>query len=337
MHKISIDIFKYLSLQSFIMRITRELAIQMVGVLEDLWAEIRQAGKAPYPYAEWERKRDIIRQRLEKLPEYVKRAAGMVAVQKRTGRPKSGTLVQRTMLFLFARLMNKSNRDAEKLLGLFGPLFDLSVSYKSIERLYSDPEVNTVLHNLFLLLLRDEGVSGDVAGDGTGYALSVTKHYRTSPSKKGMRYLYSFRVIDLGTGMYLGVGYSPVSEMRAFRDALGMMRGMGLPVKSARLDKYFSSRKVLELFGTETAVYVLPKKDISRMGLAWSAVIKRMMESPFCYIKEYLMRNLSESGHSSDKGRFGSLIRQKRLDRQEMALFSIALLHNIFFVRVNQK
>ncbi|MDH7507362.1 MAG: ISNCY family transposase, partial [Candidatus Thermoplasmatota archaeon] len=32
--------------------------------------------------------------------------------------------------------------------------------------------------------------------------------------------------------------------------------------------------------------------------------------------------------------RFGGLIRQKREDRREMALFSIAFLHNIFTVRM---
>jgi len=59
--------------------------------------------------------------------------------------------------------MNKSNRDAEELLELFEPLFGFRVSYKAVERLYSDEEVELVLYNLFNLLLRDEGVSGNFA------------------------------------------------------------------------------------------------------------------------------------------------------------------------------
>ena len=47
-------------------------------------------------------------------------------------------------------------------------VFGVDVSYKYIERLYSDPEVKLALHNLFVLLLKDEGTSGDLAGDGTG-------------------------------------------------------------------------------------------------------------------------------------------------------------------------
>ncbi len=73
------------------------------------------------------------------------------------------------MLFLFARLTQKSNRDVEAILSLLGPVFDVNVSYKTIERLYSDEEVKMVLHNLFLLLLDREDISGDCAGDGPGY------------------------------------------------------------------------------------------------------------------------------------------------------------------------
>lgn len=74
---------------------------------------------------------------------------------------RDADLEKRVMLFLFARLMNKSNRDVEELLELFEPLFGIKVSYKTVERLYSDEEVMMVLHNLFILLLEEEGVSGD--------------------------------------------------------------------------------------------------------------------------------------------------------------------------------
>jgi transposase len=43
---------------------------------------------------------------------------------------------------------------------------------------------------------------------------------------------------------------------------------------------------------------------------------------------------VSEAGFSADKRRFGWMIRQKRDDRREMAMFSIALLHNFFTTRV---
>lgn len=175
----------------------------MVEVLEEIKDELSNEEKTKYPFTEWERKRKKVKERLREMPRYVEQAADMIELEEKgPGRPKHLELVERTMLFLFARLMDKSNRDVEDLLELFEPLFGFKVSYKSIERLYSDEEVKLVLHNLFILLLQDEGVSGDFAGDGTGYSLSIEKHYRTNPKKKGKDYGYVFRLIDIETGMY---------------------------------------------------------------------------------------------------------------------------------------
>jgi len=316
------------------MRITGKIARQMLEVLDELKEELKKEGKEKYQYAEWERKRERVKERLRKLPEYVEKAATMITVEKKAGRPKKGTLVQRTMLFLFARLMNKSNRDVEELLELFKPLFGVSMSYKSVERLYSDEEVKSVLHNLFMLLLKDEGISGNFSGDGTGYALTITKHYRSDPKKKSKDYSYVFRLMDIETGLYVAVGFSNKSENDAFSKAMDMVKDLGIEIDTIRLDKYYSSRKVLKLFGKKTVVFLIPKKNISKIGLEWSRVIRRIVEAPILFLKECFMRNISESGFSSDKRRFGGIIRQKRDDRKEVAMFSIAILHNIFFVRV---
>jgi transposase len=319
------------------MRITAKIAEEMIDVLEEIKDEIFPEENKKYPFAEWERKREKVKKRLRNLPEYVKRSVDMISFKGNgTGRKKKLDLEERVMLFLFARMMNKSNRDVEDLLVMFGPLFGVQANYKYIERLYSDQQVRTVLHNLFILLLRDEGVSGDFSGDGTGYSLSVTKHYRTSPKKKGKDYLYSFRIIDVDTGLYVAYGYSKKSEMDAFNNAMEMLKTMGVSIDSMSLDKYFSSRKVLRLFGRETALYLIPKKNIVNFGLEWSRIIRRMIEDPYLFIKNYYLRNLSETGFSADKRRFGGVIRQKREDRQEMALMSIAFLHNIFTVRVGR-
>jgi transposase len=317
------------------MRITAKMAQDMIDVLEEIKEEIFPEDEASYPYAEWERKREKVKQRLRDLPVYVKQAVSLISFGKRgAGRKKKLNLEQRTMLFLFARMMNKSNRDVEDLLVMFGPLFGVSVNYKYVERLYSDEQVKTVLHNLFILLLRDEGVSGDFSGDGTGYSLSVTQHYRTSPKKQGKRYLYVFRIIDIDTGLYVAFGYSNRSEMDAFNKAMKMLAGLGVRIDTMSLDKYFSSRKILRLFGMQTSLYLIPKSNIATVGLEWACIIKRMIEDPYLFLKNYYLRNLSETGFSSDKRRFGGLIRQRREDRREMALFSIAFLHNIFTVRV---
>ena len=281
----------------------------------------------------WELRRKRVKERLKKLPKYVRKATESIITTKGAGRPKKLTLYQRVMLFLFTTMMGRSNRDMENLLMFFEPLSGIMVSYKYIERLYSDVEVRMAMHNLFILLLRDEGISGNLSGDGTGYSLSITKHYRTGVKKESREYRYSFRIMDIDTGMYVGVGYSQSSEMDAFRKSMAMLRDNKIPVDSMRLDRYYSSRKIINMFDNGTSLYLIPKKNLARFGVEWSQIMRRILKNPYGYLKQYLMRNLSESAFSADKRRFGWKIRQKREDRREMALFAIGLLHNIFTVR----
>ncbi len=105
--------------------------------------------------------------------------------EQKMGRPPKQDIENKVNLFILVRFLNKSNRLAEGSLGYFQPLFGVDVSYKYIERLYGDPEVKLALHNLFVLLLKEEGVSGDYSVDGTGYSVSVETYYRTNPNKYG--------------------------------------------------------------------------------------------------------------------------------------------------------
>jgi len=319
--------------------ITPKRAQEIVQVLEDVKEACFKQGEEEYvyPFAAWEQKREQVKQRLRQLPEYLETAAGVIVFDRpRVGKPRRLDVVQRTTLFLFTRLMGKSNRDMEDLLILCQPLFGFEIGYKSIERLYSDAEVKLVLYNLFVLLLRDEGVSGDLSGDGTGYSLTVTKHYRTDtrPHEGEKGYVYVFRMIDVDTGLYVACGYSRKSEMDAFYKAVHMMTEWGIPVDSLSLDKYYSSRKVIRLFNKDTALYLIPKKNLATVGTDWRPILQHMQEDPYLFLKEYFLRNMSEAGFSADKRRFGGVVRQKRDDRQELALFSIAFLHNVFTTRV---
>ncbi len=148
----------------------------------------------------------------------MEKAATRILVKRPSrGRPPKLQPGEKALLFLIARMEGKSNRDMEVLLSLLAPFLDKSVSYKYIERLYSDREVKLVLHNLFTLLIEEEGCSGKLAGDGTGYSLSVERHYRSDPEKSGRDYRYAFRFVDLETGMYVAYSYSCKSEMEAFK------------------------------------------------------------------------------------------------------------------------
>jgi len=136
--------------------------------------------------------------------------------------------------------------------------------------------------------------------------------------------------------MYVGCGISRLSEWDAFCKAVAMLKHIRAAIKSLRLDKYFSTRKVVRMFDRTISLFLIPKKNITRIG-AWADILTRMMASPVDFLSEYFHRNICESGFSADKGRFGSLVRQRREDRQQTALFSNALFHNIYTIRVNPK
>jgi transposase len=319
------------------MKLTVKSTKELLQVLDETKEDLFKDRQCMYPYTEWEHKRAQVKQRLHQLPEYVHQAVEVInRAEHKMGRPPKFDLEKKVNLFILVRFLNKSNRLAEESLQYFQPLFGVDVSYKYIERLYSDPEVKLALHNLFVLLLKEEGASGDLAGDGTGYSVSVENHYRTNPNKFGKKFVHFFSLIDLATGMYVGCGISRLSEWDAFSKAVAMLRRIGATIRSIRLDKYFSTRKVIRMFDRSVSLFLIPKKNITKIG-AWADILTRMKASPVDFLSEYYHRNICESGFSADKGRFGSLVRQRREDRQQTALFSNALFHNIYAIRINPK
>jgi transposase len=319
------------------MKLMVKSAQELLQALDETKEALFKDRKCIYPYTEWEHKRAQVKQRLHRLPELIHKAVETINLEEqKMGRPPKLDLEKKVNLFIYVRFLAKSNRAVEDALECFQPLFGVDVSYKYIERLYSDPEVKLALHNLFVLLLKEEKASGDLAGDGTGYSVSVENHYRSDPKKYGKKFVHFFSLIDLASGMYVGCGTSRQSEWDAFSKAVAMLRRIGSAVRSVRLDKYFSARTVIKLFGKTVSLFLIPKKNIAKIG-AWADILTRMMASPVDFLSEYFHRNVCESGFSADKGRFGRSIRQKRADRQETALFSNAFLHNLYAIRINPK
>lgn len=103
--------------------------------------------------------------------------------ETRGNKPKL-TLKQKVTLLLLKHLFAKSNRTMANVLFIFSLLTGLDVSYKTVERLYSDPKVKIALHNLHTLILKKKGVKEvDGGGDGTGYSLTIKKHYASEAQK----------------------------------------------------------------------------------------------------------------------------------------------------------
>jgi len=253
------------------------------------------------------------------------------------GRPSLLEAREKAFIILIKEIFRLSNRKAAYLLPLLG--IEKEISYKTVERLYSDPLVIMILNNLFVSSIKRRGIiSVDASGDATGYSLTVTKHYRSIREKDGERvkegkFVYSFALMDLQTRMYVGYAVSVKSEIDAYHKALDMISNMRIDLKSIRLDKYYSGQSILEDFSKSTRIFLIPKKNSRiRGGKGWREMIKRFIDDPMNYLREYFKRNASESGFSSDKRTTGGFIFQRRKDRKETSGFCKGVIHNLMLL-----
>ncbi|MCX8174570.1 MAG: hypothetical protein N3F63_08225 [Thermoplasmata archaeon] len=119
------------------------------------------------------------------------------------------------------------------------------------------------------------------------------------------------------------------SEKEAFERAIRNLESVDVEVTGIRLDKYYSSPSYVERFG-DAKVYVIPKKNATaRGGTKWRNTMKEFVETPLIYLRQYYLRNHSESAFSADKRTFGWMVRQKREERIYSALSCRCLWHNL--------
>ena len=149
-------------------------------------------------------------------------------------------LAKRIRLILVKELTEKGNRKTANLMDLFSFLVGIDLSYKSVERLYSDDKVILALHNLFILTLQKRGINKiDTCGDATGYSLTITKHYSSYAQKlkdksksqedlKKKSFVYKFALMDLSTKMYVCYGSSLKSEKEDFGKAIQILSKINL-------------------------------------------------------------------------------------------------------------
>jgi len=209
---------------------------------------------------------------------------------------------------------------------------------------------------MFIILVGKKGIKqADLAGDGTGYSLTITRHYRTvrenavkaaeagepkakspkSTTKQEKRKLftYAFALMDLESHMYVGYGASQKSERAAFEAALEIMRKCGVKARSVRLDQYYAGQSTATLFGRGTSVYVIPKSNATIKGpYAWKGMVRDFMFYPFLFLREYFRREHSESSFSADKRFNGWKIWQKRDDRIHTATMLKGVWHNLLWL-----
>ncbi len=297
-----------------------------------------------------------IRDAVKALDPLVHEAVSTIMIEPRTGRPDVLTLEQKVKLLLIKQLVGESNRMFANMLDVFSMLSGIEVSYKTVERLYSDEEVMMALHNLHILLLKKRGVEkSDASGDGTGYSLSISKHYESiakklkerakenestsasslSSSEESPRkrvFAYSFRLMNLSSRMYLAYGSSLRPEKEAFDRAMRMLATIDdVTLRTVRLDRYYSTPGYVDSFGDATKVFVIPKSNATLNGSwKWKETMMEFVRNTMKYLEQYHQRSNSESGFAADKKMFGWSISQRREDRIDCANVCTGLWHNLF-------
>jgi len=287
-----------------------------------------------------------IKYAIRHLNPLIKKAIKNFRIISKTGRPSKLSLEQKLILILLKQLIGKSNRMMAYLLDLFFMVFGIDISYKTIERLYSDEEVILALHNLFILILKEKNLKEiDASGDATGYSLTIKLHYQTYASKlkekskvakkgKKKQFVYKFALMDLDSKMYICYGSSLKSEKDAYRKAMKMLIETGIKLKSIRLDRYYSNPCDIKDY-KDSKIYFIPKKNVTMQnGIYWNERLTDFVNNTFAYLNEYFRRNNSESAFASDKKLFGWNINQKREDRIDTAISCKVIWRNLFQLHI---
>lgn len=293
-------------------------------------------------YAEYEKEfKRRFRKAMKEIDSLIAKSTLNLKFYRGKGDKPSLKIDQRLRLLLISQLAGKSNRMMAYMTRLFSVITGIDRSYKTIERLYSDKEIEIALFNLWILMLENKNINNiDCCGDATGYGLFISKHYcsiiqklkdKAKESENTKKcFVYKFALMDLSTKMYVCFGTSLKSERKAFDKAMQMFRETGIKISSVRLDRYYSHPCDVNLF-PNSKVYIIPKKNAKLgHGIHWYETMKSFVQDTINYLEEYYKRENSESGWSADKKMFGWNVRQKREDRIDTALFCRAIWHNLF-------
>jgi len=140
------------------MKITNKKLTNALVILDDIIEEYKK--ESPDEKRDWRTYEQRLTERLKtayrELKPLVQEAVQSLQIvtgETRGIKPKL-ILEQKVLLLLLKHLIGKSNRDMAIMIVIFSWLTDIDISYKTVERLYSDDQVILALNNLHSLILK---------------------------------------------------------------------------------------------------------------------------------------------------------------------------------------
>ena len=142
--------------------ITNKQLTNSLVILDDIIKEYKE--ESPNKKRDWRTYEQRLGERLKiaygELRPLVQEAVQTLKImpgETRGAHPKL-TLEQKVLLLLLKHLAGKSNRDMALMIVIFSWLTDIDISYKTVERLYSDDQVVLALYNLHMLILKKKNL-----------------------------------------------------------------------------------------------------------------------------------------------------------------------------------
>lgn len=143
--------------------ITNKQLTNALVILDDIIEEYKN--ESPDKKRDWRTYEQRLAERLKTayrelrpLVQEAVQSLQLIEGETRGVKPKL-TLEQKVLLLLLKHLIGKSNRDMSIMVVIFSWLTNIDISYKSVERLYSDHQVVLALHNLHRLILKKKALS----------------------------------------------------------------------------------------------------------------------------------------------------------------------------------
>ncbi len=151
------------------MKVKTKEVRDVTSILDDIVFQYKE--EHPIQKRDWRTYEQKVAERLKiafrELKPLVHEAASTITfvTGETRGAKPTLTVEQRTLALLIKHIIGKSNRTMSSMFVVFSLLSDIDVSYKTVERFYSDAQVIAVLHNLHILILKKKGVK-EVDGSG---------------------------------------------------------------------------------------------------------------------------------------------------------------------------
>src|SRR3990167_1631313 len=142
----------------------RKRVRELKGIIE---AYKKEHPKIDRDYAEYEREfKKRLKKAIRNLDNLISESVRQIRVFYRHKDRHSLSLRKRMRLILVKELTEKGNRKTANMLELFSMLGGTDISYKTVERLYSDKILELALFNLLVLSLNKRGIKEiDACGD----------------------------------------------------------------------------------------------------------------------------------------------------------------------------